>query len=104
MPTAQGSIVRNSANRITAVFVIDDIQNTFSGTISPAIQPFTANGITLTYNSQDDLTTARSFQGRVGPNTIKSTFDNGPVIEGELNQPGISPASTVDGNGSWEQN
>jgi hypothetical protein len=102
MPTANGTLTRVSANRIIAVFIVDDIQQTFNAAISPALQPFTSNQATLTYNSEGDLTSTRHFSGVIGTTTFKLTLDNGPIIEGALNIPGVSPASTVDGSGAWE--
>ncbi|KAM0548857.1 hypothetical protein ACHAPJ_009713 [Fusarium lateritium] len=104
MPTARGTATRISANRITLQFVVDDIQVTFTGTISPAIQPFSANVANLTYDSLEDLTSTHSYSGRIGPQTFKLDFNNGVKAEGNLEVPGISPASTVDGTGAWEQN
>ncbi|KAF4446031.1 hypothetical protein F53441_10289 [Fusarium austroafricanum] len=104
MPTAQGIAIRNGANRITLVFVIDDLQVTFSAAINPPIQPFSVNDATITYNSLDDLTSTHSISGQIGPETFSLSFDNGVTAEGNLSPPGVSPASTVHGSGSWEQN
>lgn len=104
MSTARGTLFRNSPNRITAVFVIDEIQRTFTATVSPAVQPFTSNSATLTYTDPELLTSTRSYSGRIGVNTYELTLANGPTITGDLNVPGISPASTVNGSGAWEQN
>ena len=104
MPTAPGTLTRNSPNRITALFVIDDLQYTFSATVSPSIQPFTSQTATLDYESLDKLTSTRLYSGRIGTTTFKLALDNGPTMKGELNLPGVVPASTVNGNGAWEQN
>ncbi len=42
MTTAKGTLVRLIASRTTAVFIVDGIQQTFTATISPALQPFTS--------------------------------------------------------------
>ncbi|KAI0444637.1 hypothetical protein F4803DRAFT_510728 [Xylaria telfairii] len=104
MPTAKGTVTRPSANRLTFVFVIDGLQYTFNATVSPSIQPFTANNLTLTYTDVDQLTSTRSYSGRIGINDLNLKWDNGPEVTGGLNVPGISPASTVNGSGAWEQN
>jgi hypothetical protein len=104
MSTAQGVIIRNSANRLTAVFVIDGLQITFSATVSPSIQPFTTDNVTLTYGNVEELVATRSYSGQVGPEKIRLALDNGPKIEGTLSLPGVSPASVVNGTGTWEQN
>ncbi|KAL4252801.1 hypothetical protein ABKN59_005415 [Abortiporus biennis] len=104
MPTVKGSFHRNSPNRITAVFVVDGIQVTYTATVSPSIQPFTSNNARLTYDDIDDLASTRGYDGRIGTDTFKLTLKNGPVIEGNLNVPGIAPAATVNGSGAWESN
>ena len=96
--------MRNSANRVTAVFVIEEIQRTFSANVSPSIQAFTSNSATLTYDTVEQLTSTRSYSGRIGTNTYELTLDNGPKITGGLNVPGLSPANTVAGTGVWEEN
>ncbi|KAH7108842.1 hypothetical protein B0J11DRAFT_602027 [Dendryphion nanum] len=98
-----GTFTRNSANRVTATFVIDQIMRSFTATISPAIQPFTSNQAKLTYDDLEKLTGTRNYSGRVGINDFSLTLDNGVTIVGELNPPGIQPASTVDGTGNWEE-
>ncbi|KAM3066696.1 hypothetical protein ACMFMG_002405 [Clarireedia jacksonii] len=104
MPSVTGTFTRNSANRVTAVFVIDGIQNTFTATVSPAMQAFTSNQATLTYGAADELTSTRNYDGHIGINDFNLTINNGPTIVGQLNTPGINPASTVTGTGNWEQN
>ncbi|KAK4106641.1 hypothetical protein N658DRAFT_491275 [Parathielavia hyrcaniae] len=105
MPTAQGTLVRNSDNRFTAEFATDDgLQTTFSATVSPAIHPFTTNSVTLTYDDAEQLTSTRSYTGRIGIDKFVLAFANGPIISGGLNVPGVYPAETVAGTGAWEQN
>ncbi|GAW15234.1 hypothetical protein ANO14919_046430 [Xylariales sp. No.14919] len=104
MPTAKGSVIRPSAARLTFVFVIEGIQYNFNATVSPAIQPFTSNTLTLTYAGVDDLTSTRDYSGRIGTSDLKLTWNNGPEVTGGINQPGISPANTVTGSGAWEVN
>lgn len=103
MPTAPGSLTRLSANRFKAVFVVDGLKTTFAATMNPSVQPFTSNNVTLTYGKVDDLTGTRSYTGKIGTDTLTLTLDNGPSVAGKLNPPGISPAATIDGEGSWEQ-
>ena len=93
--SAKGTFVRNSANRVTAIFVVDGIQWTYSATVSPALQPFTSNLATLKYSDIDQLTSTRPCDGRIGTDTFELKLKNGPVISGELNVPGISPAATI---------
>lgn len=103
MSTAKGTFVRNSSNRLTATFVVDGIQITFNATVSPAVQAFTSNNATLNYTEMDQLTSTRRYSGIIGTDTFKLTLDNGPVMEGQLNPPGLSPANSVSGSGAWEQ-
>ncbi|KAH6641195.1 hypothetical protein F5144DRAFT_125073 [Chaetomium tenue] len=103
MSTTRGAFIRNSPNSITAIFVIDDIQRTFAATVSPSVPPFTANSATLTYDDPDLLTSTRSYSGHIGPNTYELNIANGPKITGDLIIPGVSPASIVDGSGTWEE-
>lgn len=103
MPTDQGALYRQSANRIIAVFVIDDIQRSFSATVSIALPPFTSNSATISYEDVDLLTSTHSYSGRIGPDTFELTLQNGPKITGRLNDPGIVPGVTVDGTGAWQE-
>ncbi|RYP76679.1 hypothetical protein DL771_001601 [Monosporascus sp. 5C6A] len=104
MPTANGFIKSVAGgNKFTATFVIDDIQYHFSGNFNPAVQEFTSNEATLTYDSVGQMTTQRDFEGKIGTETITLTVKNGPTINGPLNLP-INPASRVSGSGTWAQN
>jgi hypothetical protein len=104
MSTAPGTLIRNNANRITALFVIDDLQYSYSAIVSPSIQPFTSQTATVEYSDVDDLTSTRAYNGKIGTNTFQLTIDNGPTIKGNLDLPGVDPASSVNGTGAWEQN
>ncbi|KAI0864730.1 hypothetical protein F4860DRAFT_463274 [Xylaria cubensis] len=101
MSTAKGTVTHPSANRVIFMFML---QYTFIAIVNPSIQPLTANNLTLTYSDVDDLTTTRSFSGRIGTNDLQLKWDNGPKVTGTLNVPGLSPASTVNCSGAWEQN
>ncbi|KAL3589735.1 hypothetical protein FPOAC2_11911 [Fusarium poae] len=103
MSTAQGVLTRNSADRITLVFVIDDRQVTFAGAVTPSVEPFSTNNVTLAYENVNGLFSSRSFNGQIGPNTFKFRFDNGVVATGDLSPPGVSPAFSVTGSGQWMQ-
>ncbi|KAL1839709.1 hypothetical protein VTK73DRAFT_3936 [Phialemonium thermophilum] len=104
MSTAQG-FIRGVAggHRFIASFVIDDIQYAFSGMLNPAVAEFTSREATLTYDSVEQLTSQRNFEGQVGSETVTLTIDNGPRISGPL-EPPIYPASAVSGSGMWTQN
>ncbi|OTA98298.1 hypothetical protein M426DRAFT_116968 [Hypoxylon sp. CI-4A] len=104
MPTAAGYVSRVSANRIVLAFIIDGLQYTFGASISPPIQPFSTQSATLTYSAAEDLAGARSFNGHIGTESLSLTFDNGPKVDGQLNAPGIDPASTASGSGAWDIN
>lgn len=104
MPRVQGTVTRPSANRLIFVFVINSLQRTFTSTVSPGLQAFTATNVFLTYSELDDLTSTRTYKGRIGVDDLDLTWDNGPTVTGKLNPPGISPASSVNGTGAWEEN
>ncbi|KAF5124012.1 hypothetical protein E5D57_011933 [Metarhizium anisopliae] len=100
--TAYGSLIRESGNRLTASFTIDGRAYNFPATVSPSLPAFTTNNTKLAYNDLDQLTSTRTFSGQIGTTTFKLTFNNGPIVDGDLNQPGIVPAASVNGNGVWE--
>ena len=99
--TAPGRIECADGKNLVATFVIDKVDYPFTATVAPSLQPFSSNNATLTYNAVSDLTAARSYQGRVGTDDFTLTLDNGPVMAGKLNAPGINPASLVSGKGTW---
>lgn len=100
--TAYGSLVRNSANRLTASFLINGLAYNFISTVSPALPAFTTNNTTLKYDDVNQLTSTHAFSGQIGVSTFKLTLDNGPIIQGDLNPPGVVPAISVNGDGVWE--
>ncbi|KAF8163838.1 hypothetical protein B0H34DRAFT_697225 [Crassisporium funariophilum] len=75
----------------------------FSGNFASSVPAFTSNTATLTYTSLNQLTSTRSFDGRVGPNNVRLTLANGSVIDAVLDMP-ISPGSSVSGMGVWTAN
>lgn len=89
-----------SGTKFTAVFVIDEVTYIFAGPISPSLQAFSCANATLKYTNPGDLAGTHTFEGRVGIKGLKFTLDNGPVIEGQLDEK-VDPASTVDGAGTW---
>ncbi|OAA42535.1 hypothetical protein ISF_09707 [Cordyceps fumosorosea ARSEF 2679] len=104
MPTANGFIKGVAGGtRFTSTFVIDDIQYHFSGSFNPAVQEFVSNEAVLTYDTVGQLVTQRTFDGKIGTETISFSIKNGPKIQGPLNMP-IHPASQVSGTGTWTQN
>lgn len=74
-----------------------------SGTFKSSVPEFESYTATVKYNDVGDLTSTRSFAGRVGQDDLVLTFDNGPVISGRLNMP-IDPATTVSGSAVWTEN
>ncbi|THH21463.1 hypothetical protein EW146_g106 [Bondarzewia mesenterica] len=104
MPTATGFIKTVSpGTKFTASFTIDDLLYTFAGSLSPSVQNFESNQVTLEYNSIGQLTTRRPFEGKIGKDDFNLTLGNGPKISGTLDTP-IDPASTVSGSATWTQN
>ncbi|KAM0233557.1 hypothetical protein ACHAP5_010355 [Fusarium lateritium] len=104
MPSALGFIKSVAGgDKITSTFIIDDIQYHFSGTLSPAVQPFQGNQATLEYDDVEQLTSSRDFDGKVGVQDTRLTLSNGATISASLEMP-ISQASRVSGTGVWAQN
>jgi hypothetical protein len=104
MPTTRGTFLRTAPNRVTAVFVIDDIQTIFNAVVQPAIEvPFNSTSATLTYDDVGSLTSSRPYSGHIGPDKFELTLHNGPTIKGELNAPGVDFENIIDGTGVWEQ-
>ncbi|KAL4252792.1 hypothetical protein ABKN59_005393 [Abortiporus biennis] len=102
MTIVAGTLIRLTSNRLKAVFIIENVPMTFTANVSPAIQPFVTYAVVLTFNNVNELTSRRSYNGRIGVGTLKLTLSNGPVIEGFIvNPPGVTPASNVNGTGTW---
>ncbi|KAF8165919.1 hypothetical protein B0H34DRAFT_690965 [Crassisporium funariophilum] len=100
MHTAHGVIMGHPGGRFTCTFIIDDIMYTFSGSFASIVPNFTSNNTKLTYNSVDQLTHTRQFDGRVGPNNVKLTLFDGPEIDGVLDMP-LDLGFTISGSGVW---
>lgn len=58
-----------------------------SGSFEQIVPEFHAYEARVKYDDVGDLTSTRSFAGRVGMSDIELTFHNGPVIRGRLNMP-----------------
>ncbi|KAF5126285.1 hypothetical protein E5D57_000196 [Metarhizium anisopliae] len=102
MPTVNGTLNHISPNRFTASFFIKGVVYQFPATVSPGLPTYTTNNTILKYTSVNDLTSTHHFSGVMGVNKFELAEDNGPIIKGDLNEPGIVPAITVDGSGQWE--
>ncbi|ESU13927.1 hypothetical protein FGSG_07647 [Fusarium graminearum PH-1] len=98
MYTAPGILTLTGSNRMTLTFIIDDVHFTLTGNINPAMPPFKANQVILTYNNVHELSSTVSFEGQIGPNNFKLNLENGVTAEGYLDFP-ISPASRISGSG-----
>ncbi|KAL5513700.1 hypothetical protein ACEPAH_4099 [Sanghuangporus vaninii] len=112
MPSIYGTLDWDSENHIVATFakinkVFVQVGSRTSQTNSKdvrnasATEPMTIYG-KLTYNDVDELTSTRSYVGSIGELTYTVVFDNGPVIEGMANQPGLMPLIGISGSGVWE--
>ncbi|KAL4252821.1 hypothetical protein ABKN59_005388, partial [Abortiporus biennis] len=84
MPTVDGTLTRNSTNRFTAVFDIEGTSMSFTANVTPAVGEYVVNDVKLTYDDADQLTTKRSYHGRIGFGILKLTLKNGPVIDDKL--------------------
>ncbi|KAF4959136.1 hypothetical protein FGADI_1876 [Fusarium gaditjirri] len=103
MPLATGFIKSLQPTRFIASFDLEGSLYTFTGNTNPPTQPFESNAATLEYDSVDTLRSSRQFNGIIGDgDQVSFTFNDGTVIKGNLDSP-ISPASSVNGTGSWHQ-
>ncbi|KAJ7737250.1 hypothetical protein DFH07DRAFT_779398 [Mycena maculata] len=98
--TVPGHIVSLNGAKFSAVFIIDEIQYTFAGNINPNPGKFHVDKAVLAYDHTDQLTATRSFTGQVGIEAITFTIENGPVIQGTLDDV-VDPVITVSGTGTW---
>ncbi|KAL5536373.1 hypothetical protein ACEPAF_195 [Sanghuangporus sanghuang] len=96
-----GVVARGSAGQVIAYFVVEGTQLSFTSTISPSVQPFTSQDATLKYDNKSDLSSAHNISGSIGTATFSFSFDNGPSITGDLNQPALSSKTSVTGSGTW---
>jgi hypothetical protein len=103
--TAKGFIntVPGASGRFASSFSINKILYNASGSFATSVPEFYCSNAKLSYDDVGDLTSTRSFSGRVGETDIALTFDIGPTITGKLNLP-INPPSTVSGSAVWTQN
>lgn len=67
----------------------------------PQTEPITVYG-TLTYSDIKQLTSVRTYIGTVDRLDYTINLDNGPVIEGLANYPGMMPSITFSGSGEWK--
>ncbi|KAL2150524.1 hypothetical protein VTH82DRAFT_7087 [Thermothelomyces myriococcoides] len=103
MPQVNGIFSFKDPHRVTAIFVVDEIRHIFNANVSPPLERFTSSPAMLTYDDPTQLTSSHPCSGVIGTNMFLLNLDNGPKIVGNLNDPGLSAASNVDGIGAWEQ-
>ena len=101
--TAAGTITSISNTSFKALFVINQSKYTYTADIDPSVTQFSSSNVTLTYDSEDELTGTHSYSGQIGIDDITLNLDNGPTITGQLDPPGVDPAVTVIGGGAWEK-
>jgi hypothetical protein len=100
--SAKGFIrsVPGVAGRFVCTFLISNILYSASGSFATAVPEFISDDATLKYDSVGDLTSTRSFSGRVGIDDIALIFRNGPTITGRLSKL-VNPPSDVSGSAVW---
>ena len=100
--SAKGFIrsVPGVAGRFVCTFLINNILYSATGSFSTAVPEFISDDATLKYDSIGDLTSTRSFSGRVGVDDIALIFRNGPTITGRLTKL-VNPPSDVSGSAVW---
>ena len=103
--TAKGFItsVPGAAGRFAGAFSINKILYIVSGSFATSVPEFYCSIAKLSWEDIGDLTSTRSFSGRVGETDIVLAFDDGPTITGRLNMP-VEPPTTVSGSAVWHQN
>jgi hypothetical protein len=103
--SAKGFInsVPGASGRFVASFYVNNLAYNVSGSFASSVPEFLCSNAKLSYDDIGDLTSTRSFFGRVSDTDIAFTFDNGPTIIGRLNLP-INPPSMVSGSVVWTQN
>ncbi|KAF9203489.1 hypothetical protein BGZ49_006373 [Haplosporangium sp. Z 27] len=99
--TAHG-FVRSEAggSKFTSGFAIDNIGYHFTGHLIPAVQDFSSSVAELEYDSLEQLTSLRTFEGKLEGMEIFLRISNGPTISGSLDVP-IHPELSVNGSGTW---
>ena len=102
--TAKGVLSCIIPGKLIADFNINGTHYAYNMTISPAIRAFKSDTAKLTYEDLSQLDFSRSHDGKVGPESYKIQLDNGVLIEGDLEFPGLEVEApvVVQGTGSWE--
>ncbi|KAF4958738.1 hypothetical protein FSARC_10929 [Fusarium sarcochroum] len=102
--TAKGSLSCIIPGKLIAAFLIDGTSYTYNMTINPVVRGFKSDPATLTYEDLNQLDFNRSHNGKIGPGAYKIQLDNGVVIEGDLEFPGLDVEFpvVVEGTGAWE--
>ncbi|KAF8168534.1 hypothetical protein B0H34DRAFT_685998 [Crassisporium funariophilum] len=104
MPTAPGYIKTLGDGRLNCVFILPDTDKmyTFIGTFTPHLPAFMCSDVSLVYDSIDQLTGTRAFEGMVGPIDATIVINNGVTISGQIDGPG-SPGleERILGSAAW---
>ncbi|KAI1445367.1 hypothetical protein F5Y02DRAFT_418174 [Annulohypoxylon stygium] len=96
----QITLLRKSRHKLSK----EEMSSVTTTTVFPGIANFTTTDVKLIYKTDDDLTGTHPYKGVIGKMTFKLTLDNGVIMEGKLNEPGVVPAASVNGNGAWVKN
>ena len=100
MSVAPGIIIRASPYRLINVFIIDNIQFTFSSVVHTPLPPFDGTEAHVSFESSDDLTLTRSYQGSIEDGELKLQLDNGSTIIATILPPlDVGP---IEGEGVWK--
>jgi hypothetical protein len=101
MPTIRGTFnIASPGPVFSSRFHIDEIGYSFNGSFGGLSIDSCKGVVTLTYDTTEQLTSSRDYQGVVGKMSMKMTLANGVEIAGPLDNP-IMVANTVTGNGRW---
>jgi len=100
--SVEGTIntVPDSSGGFVAAFSINGFAYTFPGNMGADVPEFVCRHAKLTYDDLSDLTTRRFFDGIVGKPDINITIENGPTINGKLDN-AMDTETPAAGTGVW---
>ncbi|KAK6538832.1 hypothetical protein TWF694_010397 [Orbilia ellipsospora] len=103
MPSGSGIVRSGPGDIFTAMFVIDDVQYSFTGKTSTEGEEFGCWKASLEFEDIQALQGDGTFEAEVGEQELSIVFANGPKITGTLQDP-IIPKAIVKGQGHWITN
>ncbi|KAF8159497.1 hypothetical protein B0H34DRAFT_406525 [Crassisporium funariophilum] len=99
MPSVEGEFKSQLGLTFVFSFVFETTEISGSGRFKTSVPPFLSKA-TLIYTSPDQLSGKKHFSGFVGPDKLTLELDDGPTIEGPL-QNKIDEAIETSGFIDW---